>query len=158
MHPVTCGYLLLVHVIKWTNSTLQTTRYLKEDKHLQIKMKEESWSGVVACHVSIRMTLLQRQTLNKIKNHQLKCINAWLFDHWKVLQTVDWGRGICPLFRPHQVVFGNPSVRVPRNLPSKAKNPANAQGLRGLAFWGKGSVGHMGAPGIDWCIILSVYK
>ena len=69
------------------------------------------------------LALLQRKTLIETKNRTLKCLK-W---HYLTLRSmkkrcsVDGGRGICPLFRPHLRGFDSSRVPIPRNLPSKAK-------------------------------------
>ena len=54
--------------------------------------------------------------------------------------TVDGGRYICPLFRPHPGGFASSRVPTPGNLPSKAKQMLIPGGQPG---------GGLGAGGID---------
>ena len=57
--------------------------------------------------------------------------------------SVDGGRGICPLFRPHRGEIKSSRVATPGNLPSKAKQvlmPGGRPGKGGCL---------LGAGGID---------
>ena len=64
--------------------------------------------------------------------------------------SVDGGRGICPLFRPHPGGFDSARVPTPRNLPSKAKQMLIPGGQPG----GGGEAGH--GVGI-WLSLLAIW-
>ena len=86
------------------------------------------------------LALLQRKTLIETKNHTLK----FLKPHFSTVRSMKnfavltKDGAFALFFRPHPGGFDSSSVPIPRNLPSKAKNNANA---RGSARQGGGRAG-----------------
>ena len=111
--------------------------------------KQESWSGIIAHEVLIRMALSKGDISQN--NTDIKSTTQ-LYDQWKVLQCWPW-MGHLPSFFISAARHGSSSVPAPGNLPSTAKEcPCHAQGFTG---WG-GMLGGVGSPKIDWCIIVAL--
>ena len=81
---------LLFHIVELFSVTApyQRTIQKKINSNNEIRIIHVS-------QISLKITLLQRQTLNEKKNRTLKCTTR-LCDEKSC--SVDWGRGICPLF------------------------------------------------------------
>ena len=98
--------------------------------------------------VSIRITLLQRETLIEAKNRTLE---FWKW-HYSIVRSM---KNVAVLkkdgafvlfFRPHPGRFDSSRVPTPGSLLSKAKKKCLCPGIS----QGGGEV--LGAAGIDWCI------